>query len=85
MPAVSAVSETPNVDTGYFGKAGEHAVSSELLFWGYNVSSMAVDQGVDLVASKNGKYFHLQVKTATPQSQPNGVSKYQFSVKEKNI
>ncbi len=83
MPAVSAVSETPNVDTGYFGKAGEHAVSSELLFWGYNVSSMAVDQGVDLVASKNGKYFHLQVKTATPQSQPNGVSKYQFSVKEK--
>ena len=83
LPAVSAVSETPNVDTGYFGKAGEHAVSSELLFWGYNVSSMAVDQGVDLVASKNGKYFHLQVKTATPQSQPNGVSKYQFSVKEK--
>ena len=83
LPTVSAVSDTPTVDTSYFGKAGEYAVLSELLFWGYNVSSMAVDQGVDLVASKNGKYFHLQVKTATPQSQPNGVFKYQFSVKEK--
>ena len=83
LPTVSAVSDTPTVDTSYFGKAGEYAVLSELLFWGYNVSSMAVDQGVDLVASKNGKYFHFQVKTATPQSQPNGVFKYQFSVKEK--
>jgi len=30
--------EPPPVDTGYFGKAGELAVMSELLFWGYNVS-----------------------------------------------
>ena len=83
LPTVSTVSETPNVDSSYFGKAGEYAVLSELLFWGYNVSLMAVDQGVDLVASKNGKYFHLQVKTATPQLQPNSISKYQFSIKEK--
>jgi hypothetical protein len=54
----------PMVETGYTGKAGEHAVFSELLFRGYNASIMAVDHGIDLVASKNNKYFHLQVKTA---------------------
>ena len=54
----------PVVETGYTGKAGEHAVFSELLFRGYNASIMAVDHGIDLVASKNNKYFHLQVKTA---------------------
>lgn len=77
--------EIPQVDTGYFGKAGEYAVSSELLFWGFNVSLMAVDQGVDLVASKDGRYYHLQVKTSTPQSQLDGSAKYHFTILEKTF
>lgn len=56
--------DAPSVITGFTGKAGENAVLSELLFRGYNASSMAVDQGIDIVASKNNKYFHIQVKTA---------------------
>lgn len=55
----------PQAETAFLGKAGELAVMSELLFWGYNTSAMAVDAGVDIVVSKNDKYFHIQVKTAT--------------------
>jgi hypothetical protein len=57
---------TPDVSelsTNYVGKAGEHAVMSELLFWGFNVSLMAVDEGIDVIATKANKYFHIQVKT----------------------
>jgi hypothetical protein len=39
---------------------------SELLFYGFNASAMAVDDGIDIIASKNNKYFHIQVKTSTP-------------------
>lgn len=52
-------------DTAYLGKAGEMAVMSELLFWGFNPSLMTVDNGIDIVASKNGAYYHLQVKTSS--------------------
>nr|WP_287412095.1 hypothetical protein [Pseudodesulfovibrio sp.] len=54
----------PTVGTGYTGKAGEFGVLSELLFRGYNASIMTVDEGIDVVATKNNKYFHIQVKTA---------------------
>jgi hypothetical protein len=47
----------------FAGKAGECAVMSELLFRGYNVNSMLVDDGVDIVASKNNMFYYLQVKT----------------------
>jgi len=47
----------------FTGKAGECAVMSELLFKGYNVNSMLVDDGVDIVASKNNMFYYLQVKT----------------------
>lgn len=47
----------------YKGKAGECAVMSELLFRGYNVNNMMVDEGVDLVASKNNVFYYIQVKT----------------------
>ncbi|MDR1601775.1 MAG: hypothetical protein LBS42_05035 [Tannerella sp.] len=47
----------------FVGKAGECAVMSELLFQGYNVNSMLVDDGVDIVASKNNMFYYLQVKT----------------------
>lgn len=48
----------------FTGKAGEFAVMSELLFHEFNVSAMTVDDGIDVVASKNNKYFHIQVKTS---------------------
>ncbi len=54
----------PVANTLFLGKAGEYAVASELLFWGFNVSLMAVDQGIDLVAEKDGKFQHIQVKTS---------------------
>ena len=50
--------------TQYIGSAGEHRVVSELLFRGYNASIMSVDEGLDIVATKNEKLFQIQVKTA---------------------
>ena len=47
----------------YKGKAGEYAVMSELLFRGYNVNNMAVDEGIDVVANKNNLFYYIQVKT----------------------
>jgi hypothetical protein len=57
----------PETDKAFTGAAGEFAVMSELLFWGYNSSVMTVDSGIDVIASKNGKYFHIQVKTSAEQ------------------
>ena len=48
----------------FTGKAGEHAVLSELLFRGFNAGHFAVDVGMDLIATKNNKSFNIQVKTA---------------------
>jgi len=69
---------TEPVDTAFLGKAGEYWVFSELLFWGFNVSMMTVDKGVDIVCEKNGKYSHIQVKTATPKID----NTYGFSIKK---
>lgn len=66
----------PKVETAYTGAAGEFAVLSELLFRGFNASKMTVDSGIDVVASKDDKYFHIQVKTAN-ESQ----GKYSATVK----
>jgi Holliday junction resolvase-like predicted endonuclease len=63
---IHTLQKLPAVTTQYTGKAGEHAVLSELLFNGYNASIMTVDDGIDIVASKNNSYFHIQVKTSTP-------------------
>lgn len=57
-------SEQPKVSNQFTGAAGEFSVMSELLFRGFNASKMTVDDGIDLVASKDSKYFHIQVKTA---------------------
>jgi len=65
-------------DSGFVGKAGELAVMSELLFWGYNASLMAVDKGVDIIAEKGGHYYHIQVKTALQRAD----GKYQFTIKK---
>ena len=53
----------PRRDTIMSGKAGEYAVLSELLFNGYNANVMSVDEGIDLVASKNNIFYFIQVKT----------------------
>ena len=55
---------TPTVPALYTGKAGEYAVLAELLFHEFNASLMSVDQGIDIVASKNEDFFYIQVKTA---------------------
>lgn len=57
------IEEEKEVEGGYIGKAGEHAVLSELLFRGYNAALMSVDVGVDIMASKNNEVFNIQVKT----------------------
>lgn len=65
------------VSSNFLGKAGEHAVMAELLHRGFNASLMAVDEGIDLVASRNNEYFHIQVKTSALGA--NG--KYSFFIK----
>ena len=64
--------------TNYTGKAGEYAVMSELLFWGFNVSLMAVDEGIDIIAAKNNNYFHIQVKATTEKAES---SNFIFTIK----
>lgn len=53
------------IETSYIGMAGECAVMSELLFRGYNVNRMLVDDGVDIVAVRSNIYYYIQVKTTT--------------------
>ena len=76
IPKNFKVPEQPKVTTQYTGKAGEYAVMSELLFFGFNASAMTVDDGIDIVASKGESYFHIQVKTANATAG----SKFQFKV-----
>lgn len=56
--------EDPATSSNFTGKAGEFSVMGELLFRGYNASMMSVDNGIDIIASKDNHYFHIQVKTA---------------------
>lgn len=76
-PVLALPDEEP-VGTDYIGKGGEFGVLSELLFRGYNASIMTVDDGIDIVASKNNKYFHIQVKTATHKKKEDSL---RFSIK----
>ena len=71
----------PQVGKDFLGKAGEYAVMSELLFWEYNASIMAVDDGIDIVASKHNKFFHIQVKTASKQES----GKFYFCIKNSSF
>lgn len=81
-PSLIGSIEPPPAITLFIGKAGEYAVMSELLFWGYNVSLMSVDQGIDVVASKDGRYHHIQVKTTT--ASPSGES-FSFQIQQKSF
>ena len=71
----------PVVSSQYTGKAGENAVISELLFYGFNASAMAVDDGIDVIASKNNNYFHIQVKTANASASAG----FGFSIKKSSF
>ena len=66
----------PRTPSAYTGKGGEHLVASRMLFSGYNVSIMAVDTGADLIATKDGRTFYIQVKTANPSG-----NRYRFNIK----
>lgn len=54
---------------------------AELLFWGFNVSLMSVGEGIDVVASKDNKFFHIQVKT----TYQNENKKCGFSIKKQSF
>ncbi len=62
-PLPISVPIATKMTTTFEGKAGECAVMSELLWRGYNVNTFLVDDGVDVVASKNNMFYLLQVKT----------------------
>jgi len=81
LPIKPMPTPPPTVTNQYTGKAGETAVISELLFYGYNASSMAVDDGIDVVASKDNKFYHIQVKTANP----NDAGIFGFSIKKSSF
>lgn len=66
------------VEGGFTGKGGEHLVTSELLFRGYNASIMSVDVGVDISAIKDNKFFGIQVKT----SNANKFDVYNFHIRK---
>ena len=55
-------------ESRYVGKAGEYRVVSELIFRGYNANIISVDDGIDIVATKNDKLFNIQVKTSNENS-----------------
>lgn len=80
-PRNYTLAEQPSLPTTYTGKAGEYSVLSELLFYGFNASLMTVDDGIDIVASKNSNYFHIQVKTSNSTS----AGKFRFTVKQKSF
>lgn len=60
------------------GKAGECAVMGELLFHGYNVNNMMVDEGIDIVASKNNIFYYIQVKTKSVEEQ----NRFYFQIRQ---
>ena len=75
------IDPTDKPDSNYTGKAGECAVMAELLFRGYNVNNMMVDEGIDLVASKDNVFFYIQVKTKHVDEQ----NRFYFQIKQERF
>ena len=73
-----AEEEKVKIESTFTGKAGEHAVCSQLLFRGYNASIMSVDLGLDIVTTKKDKVFGIQVKT----SNLNKFNTYVFDIRK---
>ncbi len=55
----------PVGDSRYVGTAGECATLAELMFHGYNANRMMIDDGIDIIASKNNLFYYIQVKTCS--------------------
>lgn len=73
-PAQPIVNPNPTTsgdssDTNRIGKAGEFSVLAELIAHGYNANNMSVDEGIDIVASKDNVFYYIQVKTTYLESQ----------------
>lgn len=64
----------------YTGPAGEHMVQAELLFRQYQTSKPEPDIGVDIVANKDGKEFHIQVKSSNKQA-----GSYHYNIKKGSL
>lgn len=83
----SSIDPFMGINTTYQGKGGEYAVASELLFRGFNTNMMTVDDGIDIIASKDQKFYFIQVKTRawnndslSVQFDVNSYSRYSNSV-----
>ena len=63
MDEEDEVEESINVPRANLGKAGEYLTAGKLLLNGFNVFSGAIDDGIDIVASKDNKFYKIQVKT----------------------
>lgn len=70
-------SEELTHNTQFFGKAGEYAVMTELLFRGFNANNMTVDEGIDIIASKGNNFYFVQVKTTTLKSNKSAIVQIQ--------
>lgn len=70
---IQPLKKIENAETLFEGSSGEMAVCSELLIRGYNVSRMAVDYGIDIVAIKNNKTYYVQVKTVQVANENFGI------------
>ncbi len=64
----------------HLGAAGEYAVMSELAANGWNVAKLALDDGVDVFATKAGDVRTVQVKTATLLSLGDGSMQFTGSL-----
>jgi len=65
----------------YIGYAGEYFAVGEMLLHGINAMRTTVDSGFDIVALKNNKTYHVQVKTA----HTNKYDRYAFHLDGKNF
>jgi hypothetical protein len=74
---VPLVPDDLHASKNQFGKAGEYAILSELLFRGFNASIMIVDDGIDVIASKADRFFYIQAKTSKDYG-----SLFQFTIKK---
>lgn len=73
--------EDPTSNTQFFGKAGEYAVMAQLLFRDFNANNMTVDEGIDIIASKDNNFYFVQVKTTTLRENKKAI----VSIKQKNF
>lgn len=62
--STGSATDDEGIEGAYTGKAGEHLVAAELLFRKFNASIMPVDTGMDIVATRDGRLYNIQVKTS---------------------